>query len=55
MVEDKMQCILASGADCVVSTDAGCLMNVAGGLHKAGSKVRAMHIIDLLSGSGESA
>jgi hypothetical protein len=24
-------------------------MNVAGGLHKAGSNIRAMHIIDLLA------
>jgi hypothetical protein len=23
-------------------------MNIAGGLHKAGSNIRAMHIIDLL-------
>jgi Fe-S oxidoreductase len=27
----------------------GCLMNVAGGLHKVGSSIRAMHIIDLLA------
>jgi len=25
------------------------LMNIAGGLHKAGSSIRAMHIIDLLA------
>jgi hypothetical protein len=24
-------------------------MNIAGGLHKAGSNIRAMHIIDLLA------
>jgi len=27
----------------------GCLMNIAGGLRKAGSSIRAMHIVDLLA------
>jgi L-lactate dehydrogenase complex protein LldE len=48
MMENKVKHILASGADTVVICEPGCLMNVAGGLHKAGSQVRAMHIIDLL-------
>jgi len=48
MVEDKMQCILASGADCVVSTDAGCLMNIGGRLHRAGKTVELLHIAELL-------
>jgi L-lactate dehydrogenase complex protein LldE len=49
MMENKVGNILASGADTVVLCDPGCLMNVSGGLAKAGSKVRAMHIIDLLA------
>jgi len=49
MMENKVDDIVASGADTVVMCEPGCLMNVAGGLHKAGSKVRAMHIIDLLA------
>ena len=49
MMENKVNKIIASGADTVVMCEPGCLMNVAGGLHKAGSKIRAMHIIDLLS------
>jgi len=49
MMENKIKNIIASGADTVVMCEPGCLMNVAGGLHKAGSDVRAMHIIDLLS------
>jgi L-lactate dehydrogenase complex protein LldE len=48
MVEDKMQCILASGADCVVSTDAGCLMNIGGRLHRAGRQVELLHVAELL-------
>jgi L-lactate dehydrogenase complex protein LldE len=49
MMENKVRDIVASGADTVVTCEPGCLMNVAGGLHKAGSNIRAMHIIDLLA------
>ena len=49
MMENKVNDIVASGADTVVMCEPGCLMNVAGGLHKTGSKIRAMHIIDLLA------
>ena len=48
MVEDKVQCILASGADCVVSTDAGCLMNIGGRMHRAGKRTELLHIAELL-------
>jgi L-lactate dehydrogenase complex protein LldE len=48
MVDDKMQCILASGADCVVSTDTGCLMNIGGRMHREGKRVEVMHIAELL-------
>lgn len=49
MMENKVKCVMASGADTLVTCEPGCLMNVAGGLSKAGSKIRAMHIIDLLA------
>jgi L-lactate dehydrogenase complex protein LldE len=49
MMENKVTNIIASGADTVVTCEPGCLMNIAGGLHKAGSNIRAMHIIDILS------
>ena len=48
MMENKVNDIIASGADTVVMCEPGCLMNVAGGLYKAGSNIRAMHLIDLL-------
>ncbi len=48
-MENKVRNIIASGADTVVITEPGCLMNIAGGLRKAGSKVRAIHIIDILA------
>ena len=49
MMENKVNDIIASGADMVVMCEPGCLMNIAGGLHKARANVRAMHIIDLLA------
>jgi L-lactate dehydrogenase complex protein LldE len=49
MMTNKVKNIIASGADTVVSCEPGCLMNIAGGLHDAGSGIRAMHIIDVLA------
>jgi L-lactate dehydrogenase complex protein LldE len=49
MTENKVQDIMTSDADTVVMCEPGCLMNIAGGLHRAGSKVRALHIVDLLA------
>jgi L-lactate dehydrogenase complex protein LldE len=48
LVDDKMRCILASGADCVVSTDAGCLMNIGGRMHREGKSTELLHIAELL-------
>jgi L-lactate dehydrogenase complex protein LldE len=48
MVDDKMRCILATGADCVVSTDTGCMMNIGGRLHREGHNVELLHIAELL-------
>lgn len=53
MMENKVNNIIASQADTVVMCEPGCLMNIAGGLHKVGSKIRAMHIIDLLAAKEE--
>ena len=49
MMENKVRAIQASGADVVVVGEPGCLMNIAGGLRKAGSSVRAMHLIQILA------
>ncbi|MBI1904031.1 MAG: (Fe-S)-binding protein [Planctomycetia bacterium] len=48
MVQDKAKCILESGADAVVSTDTGCLMNIGGCLHRRGAKVEVLHLAELL-------
>jgi L-lactate dehydrogenase complex protein LldE len=48
MVQDKAAFIERTGADAVVATDAGCLMNIAGCLRRRGSKVQALHLAELL-------
>jgi L-lactate dehydrogenase complex protein LldE len=48
MVEDKAKFIEQTGADAVVATDAGCLMNIAGYLRRRGSTVRALHLAEVL-------
>ena len=48
MVDDKVRCILQTEADAVVSTDAGCLMNIGGRLHRQGQPIRVMHLAELL-------
>jgi L-lactate dehydrogenase complex protein LldE len=48
MVQDKVRFIEQSGAEAVVATDAGCLMNIAGCLRRHGSNVRALHLAEVL-------
>jgi L-lactate dehydrogenase complex protein LldE len=48
MVGDKAAFIEKTGADVVVATDAGCLMNLAGCLRRRGSRVRALHLAQVL-------
>ncbi len=50
MVQDKLDNIIASGADTVVGCDMGCLMNIQGMLSRQGSSIRVMHIAELLAG-----
>jgi L-lactate dehydrogenase complex protein LldE len=53
MMDAKLDAIEASGADTVVACDAGCLMNIGGGLHKRGGKIKARHIVDVLASHAE--
>jgi L-lactate dehydrogenase complex protein LldE len=52
MMEAKVNHILATGAEAVVACDAGCLMNIGGGLRRAGSPVKALHLIEVLGANG---
>jgi L-lactate dehydrogenase complex protein LldE len=50
MVSDKVDNIIASGADMVLGGDLGCLLNISGRLKRQGSKVRAYHVAEVLAG-----
>ena len=49
----KMRNIEGTGADCVVACDAGCLMQMGGGLSRKGSPVKAVHLAQILAGADE--
>ena len=49
MVQDKARLIEQTGAEIVLATDSGCLMNIAGCLRRRGSKVRALHLAQVLA------
>jgi L-lactate dehydrogenase complex protein LldE len=49
ILDKKIKEIEETGADVVVSCDASCLMQIGGRLSRLGSKVRPMHIAEILS------
>ncbi|MCP3736093.1 (Fe-S)-binding protein [Sphingomonas sp. RP10(2022)] len=53
IVGEKAAAIDASGAELLLAGDLGCLMNMAGKLHRDGSPVRAFHAIELIAGMGD--
>ena len=52
ILQRKLDNIEASGADTIVGTDVSCLMNIAGGLHRRGSRVQTKHIAEVLCRKG---
>jgi len=48
MVGDKLRYLQETGADVVVSTDTGCLMNIGGACHRQDLPIRIMHLAELL-------
>lgn len=48
MLSRKITNLDASGADVVVSCDAGCITNINGGLHRLRKPLKAVHLADLL-------
>ena len=49
--ERKAAAILATGAECVVSTNPGCLMQVKSGLKRSGSVIETAHLAEILDTS----
>ena len=51
MLNRKLDHVEASGADLLVGSDVSCLMHMAGGLEKRGSKIQVKHIAEVLNES----
>lgn len=49
MVQKKLASLKRSGADTLVSCDAGCLLHLAGRLHRQGESIQIMHLAELLN------
>ncbi len=54
MVSEKAADIAATGADTLLAGDLGCLLNMAGKLHRLGTPVRARHVAEVLADMTES-
>jgi L-lactate dehydrogenase complex protein LldE len=50
ILEQKIEAIARAQVDAVISGDASCLMQIGGRLSRVGSKVRVMHLAELLAG-----
>ncbi|MFQ5788731.1 MAG: (Fe-S)-binding protein [Thermodesulfobacteriota bacterium] len=49
MLNEKIESIVDTGADSVISTDMGCLMQIGGALSRRDIPIKAMHIAELLA------
>jgi L-lactate dehydrogenase complex protein LldE len=52
ILDKKLANVEATGARCLVACDAGCLMQMGGGLRRRRSAVRPLHLAQLLDGGG---
>jgi L-lactate dehydrogenase complex protein LldE len=48
MLDRKLAAIDASGADRLVSCDLGCLLHLAGGLHRRNAAIKTQHLAELI-------
>ncbi|CAA0125483.1 Lactate utilization protein A [Halioglobus japonicus] len=48
MVDDKLNDVLATGADMLAGGDLGCLLNIAGRARRLGEKIEVRHVAELL-------
>ena len=53
MLERKLENLQQSGAPVLVSCDAGCLMNINGGLRRRGRSQRGLHLAEILAHTAE--
>jgi len=49
MLVEKDACVVQTGAEVVTALDNSCLMQIYGGLHRAGSSIRTLHLAEILA------
>jgi L-lactate dehydrogenase complex protein LldE len=49
MLDDKIDCIEATSAEFCTALDASCLLQIGGGLSRRGSRVRPLHLAEILA------
>ena len=49
MLDDKLGCVLATGARVCTATDNSCLMHIGGGLRRKASDVTCLHLAEILA------
>jgi len=55
MLEDKVRCVLDTGAEVCTAGDNSCLMHIYGGLHRRKQPVKTIHIAQILASTREAA
>ena len=53
IVAEKAEAVERTGADLLLAGDLGCLMNMAGKLHRRGARTRCFHTIEVLAGRAD--
>jgi L-lactate dehydrogenase complex protein LldE len=51
ILDKKLASVEGTGADCLIACDGGCLMQMSGGLSRRGSRVRPLHLAQVLAGT----
>ena len=49
MVTEKMNDVINTGAEILISADMGCLMNIGGKFNRDGNPIKIMHIAEVLN------
>lgn len=52
MVDEKVNHIVETGAEYLIGSDLGCLMNISGRLRRLGHEIKVMHVAQVLAGEG---
>ncbi len=53
MVDEKIRNIDSTGAELLIGSDLGCLMNIGGRMQREGKDIKVMHIAEVLAEGGK--